>query len=222
MNVDVVVEGIHHRINVCHARKHAQLDLMIVAAQKDTSLAWQERLAHFPSHFIADTDVLKIGIRGGKSPRRSCALVEHRMDSAVTGNIFLQPFRIGRLDLCGLAVIQYIRNDRIRKLILFEHIRRGGTLLSPVQTKLIIKNGCQLTGTVDVERMTRPVIDLRLQRRHPLCHIVVDSLKNAAVADNAGILHIQKNPCQRHLDLCIKIIHSILTDLYTRTGKDIP
>ena len=107
-------------------REQPELDLRVVAGEKQASLRHRERLPHAVAELRAGGDVLQVGVRAREATGGRHRLVERGVDAAVARHERGERVEVGALDLGSLAVVQDLGHDSVLVRQVAEDLRVGG------------------------------------------------------------------------------------------------
>ena len=206
--VDVVSaeEGFYHVLifaEVCH---DAQLYLRVVGREELAAGVGDERLADFLSVFVADGDVLQVGIAGAEASGSGHRLVEGGVYAARTWVDELgQGIYIGAQQFLQSAVFQYLPDDVVLAAVALQHLF-GSDVLSGLglfgllhDFQLVEQHFAYLLGGADVECLASHLVDFLLNLLQTDGEVLGRLLQGFRVEQHSVALYIDKYGDERHL-----------------------
>ena len=168
MEVGARAERIYQVLVARQMREQAKLDLRVVGRNEHVALAQRhEASTHAATEIGAHGNVLQVRIARRQTARGSDRLVEARVHQAVDATHARQGVEVGGLHFRELAIAQHLSRDGMHVHELAERFRIGGiaarVLLARRQLEHFKQNMTELLGRIDVEFLTRELMNLGAQ-----------------------------------------------------------
>ena len=216
VEVGALVEGGNQVLVSRKVREQAQLDLGVVAGQKDAAFGHGEGGPHAMAQLGAGRDVLEVGLGARQAPRCGDGLVERGVDAVVAADKRRKRIEVGALDLCALAVLQHLLDHLIVARKVAKNLGIGRVeallgLLEPLrrQAHHVEQHVRKLLRRVKVELLARLLVngadhalDLGPELGGLLGHL-------GGVGVQAAALHLEQHHQKRHLDVAEEVLGAL-------------
>ena len=189
-----------------------QFNLGVVRVHQLVPRRRHKHLPELRPQLRADGEVLEVGLRGGEAPGGGDGVLEGGVDAPIVGDDLGQPVHIGALELGKLAVVHDDVDDGVFSPQLFQHLHIGGIaglgLFHRRQAKLLEQDAPQLLGGVDVELLSRQLVDdPHIGLDAPVQHLA-KGRQSPAVHQHPRPLHAGQHRTQGEVHLIVELVHA--------------
>ena len=227
MEVGARAERIYQVLVTRQMREQAKLDLRVVGRNEHIALAQRhEASTHTAAEIGAHGNVLQVRVARRQTARGSDRLVEARVHQAVDATHARQGVKVSGLHFRELAIAQHLGRDGMHVHELAERFRIGGiaarVLLARRQLEHFKQNMAELLGRIDVEFLTRKLMNLGAQPLELGRGFLRHTGELVDIDARAHAFHLRERRDERQIDALVHLERAVaLERLAQRVGQTV-